>query len=335
MARSICSTGGLALDPDGDLDGPAEGTFEVVMQPKSLLCFFSVCSLLACGGGGATGGTGGGHATAGGTATAGGSGTAGGTSGSAGGTAGGDAGGTGTAGGSAGGSTGGGSAGGASTSDGGVDLGCAGANLPGTAPAMLTISGTVVAPGQSSNTPLAGATVQALSAGGATLGTATSASTGTFTLNLATGGAPLDAHLEVTASGRAKTAWYPARPLVASVSGFEINSFDSSTLGLLGLVAGISVSNQRSQIFLTVRDCADAAVAGATVSSSPMAQVTRYISNGVPSSSATATDADGTAFLGNVPAGNVTLGGAYHGTMMRQRVVSSQAGIVIQAAVQP
>jgi hypothetical protein len=103
----------------------------------------------------------------------------------------------------------------------------------------------------------------------------------------------------------------------------------------LGLVAGYTVSNMRSQIFVDLRDCSDVAISGGTISSSPAASVTRYIHNGVPSTTATQTDSDGAGLFGNVPTGDTAINGMSGSTALRTKHVNSVANIVIQLSLSP
>jgi hypothetical protein len=311
-----------------------------------IVTFLAVLTLCACSGdnGGGTGGgsaTGGGHATGGGSSSSGGgSGSTGGGTASTGGGSGATGGGTASTGGGSG-ATGGGSGatGGGSGATGGGSgaFSCSGMALPTTAPAMITVSGKTVAAGSSATpTPVAGATVTALKNGTMmVLGMATSAADGSFTINVTTGGAPVDLFLHVTAMSRTDSYWWPTVPASANLMTGDINLFDSLSLFGLGGVAGIVVDNTKTQVFMDLRDCQDNTISGGTVTVSPMPEVTRYIANNSPSSTATATDSSGACFLGNLPAGDTTFGGMSGMTTLRSHHATAVAGSVMMVGVQP
>jgi hypothetical protein len=308
---------------------------------RTSLIVLAAMVLCACGssaggsdaGSNAGGSTGSAGAVGGATGAGGGAAGAGGGAAGAGGGAAGAGGGAAGAGGGAAGAAG--AAGAGGTTDAGMyNFACSGRPLPTAAPATITLTGRAMAAGNPS-TPLSGASVNVVGPAGATLGSATSGADGTFSINLTTGGVPLDAHVRVTATGRTESNWFPAAALSADARAGDINLFDSTTITLLAGVAGITPNAMRSQVFVTLGDCDGAPLPGATVSVNPAPAVTRYISGGVPNAQAMSTTQSGTVFLGNLPSGNVTIDGQRMGVMLRSRVVASRGAIVLQVALRP
>jgi hypothetical protein len=206
--------------------------------------------------------------------------------------------------------------------------------LPTTAPATITLTGSVRSPTITGSDPVIGAQVEVVGASG-TIASATTASDGTFTVPVSTGSHPVDGHLKVTASGHLDAYWYPAVPMAGDVSVGELESFTSTILGLLGLSVGISLDNTKGQVFVHVVDCNGVAISGATVGATPAPGSLFYIAAQRPSASATATDSDGEALLINQTAGSVTLTANSGSTALRSHAFTSTAGAVIQANIQP
>src|SRR2546427_413630 len=73
---------------------------------------------------------------------------------------------------------------------------------------------------------------------------------------------------------------------------------------------------------------------GATVTSMPTGTV-RYNAGGAPSSSATATAADGVAYIANVAPGNVTVQATASGQTLRQHTVNARANAITLTEIQP
>jgi hypothetical protein len=85
---------------------------------------------------------------------------------------------------------------------------------------------------------------------------------------------------------------------------------------------------------VVVSDCSGMPVAGATVTTTPSGTV-RYNQAGIPSNTAMVTDADGVAYVFNVPAGTVTVGASAQGTTFRAHDVLVRADVLTTTVVAP
>ena len=210
---------------------------------------------------------------------------------------------------------------------------CLGQPLPTTAANSVVVSG-VVQSNLANLTALAGAQVDAYRTGNATaLGTTTSAANGSYTLTLATGGAPLDGYVRVTKATYRDTYAYPPAPLVVNATQ-SLYLLTTAEFNLLASVAGITPVAGSGAIAVVVSDCNGTAVAGATVSTTPSSTV-RYASGGVPSTTATATAADGVAYVFNVAAGDVVVRADSGTKTLRAHTVNARADAVTITVVAP
>jgi hypothetical protein len=208
---------------------------------------------------------------------------------------------------------------------------CLGDTLPTTAPGGIAITGQIKTP---SATPVSGATVTAYRTGDTTtLATATSNTPGNYTLQVTTGGTPVDGYLRVTHSGEIDTYAYPARPLAADVV-TNVLMVTPTEFSFLAGAAGITPVAGKGFIGVIVANCDGTPLAGATVSSTPAGTV-RYNAGGLPSPSATSTAADGIAYIANVAAGDVTVQASASGHALRSHVVNARADVITLTQIQP
>lgn len=220
---------------------------------------------------------------------------------------------------------------------------CKGQPLPTTAPSTITVSGTVTQQNGSPNgTPVSGASVQGFKiSNNQSLGApVTTKQDGSFKKALSTGGKPLAAYLQSTATGLVDSYLFPAVPLAASVSGLSVFMVSSQTLTLLygaGLGFGNSPDKTKGTVVVEVVDCSGNPVSGATVIAKPAPAKIVYTSgNLVPSQNATSTGADGVAYLFNAPAGGVRVNARVPGIgPLRAHTVQSFAGAVTFTQVEP
>src|SRR5437762_8460175 len=108
----------------------------------------------------------------------------------------------------------------------------------------------------------------------------------------------------------------------------------SSKFSFLAATDGITPVAGDRYIGVVVRSCQGAPVAGATVTSMPAGAV-RYNAGGGPSSTATATAADGVAYIANVAPGNVTVQATASGHALRQHTVNARANAITLTEIQP
>jgi hypothetical protein len=219
---------------------------------------------------------------------------------------------------------------GSDASDGGLDFSCLGDALPSTAPASITLGGQTT---DYSGAGLAGVDLQAHNASGTGIGMTTSGSGGAFTLTVVTGGVPIAGFLEASMSGAMTTYVFPPMPLASDEPNLVIPVVTPIEFVLLAEVAGQSQASTNGAIAVQVEDCGGLAVAGATVTTASGTVV--YLQNGVPSTTATATDSDGAALVFDVPPGAVAVGASVQGMTLRAHAVTSVAGALTATIVSP
>ena len=215
----------------------------------------------------------------------------------------------------------------------GAGFECLGAALPTTAPASITIGGQILG-NALAPTALPGAEVLGLRTDIDTLDRDTSSTPGFYSLTFATGGTPVNGFLRVTKSGNLPTYAYPARPIAANDT-INVLAITSLEFGILGTAVGESQQTGNGFLGVVVRDCNGTTLANATVQTSPAGGAVKYNLGGAPSSTATATSADGVAYVFNVPAGNVTVMATANGHTLRQHVVNARANVITLTEIQP
>jgi len=173
------------------------------------------------------------------------------------------------------------------------------------------------------------------------LGTATSAADGTFSISVNATGAGINGYLKATTPGTGQNAYkdsylYPPATLTANYSGVPVYVLKVSTYNLVNssFVLNNNQSAQNGWIALLLQDAAGAPVAGATVTSTPMGQV-NYNASNLPSTSATATAADGIAYDTNITAGTVTVKAAKPGTSFAMHSIKVRPDVVTLTLVTP
>jgi hypothetical protein len=217
-----------------------------------------------------------------------------------------------------------------------VDLGCLGAPLPTTAPATLNLGGKVVTTSLTGTSPVPGASVSLYASdGGVALATATSTANGLFSFQAASGGAPIDGYLHVTSGNYVEVYWYPSAPLAADTSTIQVAMLLPSTLNFLSSVSGATQPLGAGMGGMDIVDCAGVPLAGAVMTSVPVAGNTTYVINQSPLSSATSTDASGSLFLFDLAAGQVTLGATLGAHTLRSHAVTVRPDVVTESSVQP
>jgi len=204
------------------------------------------------------------------------------------------------------------------------------------APAMVTFSGNVSSKGLSSM-PLSGVTLGAYGEGSTTaVATATSGASGNFTMTIPTGGTALQGYVKATFSGYLDTYLYPPTAVAADTTGVTVFMVTQSTLDTLSYnLCKDQQDAAKGVIGVEVMDASKATVAGAVVSSNPMAMSYCYNSGGFPSSSVHMTDTDGIGYVINVAAGNVTVSATKSGATFASHQVNARAGALTLTIIQP
>ena len=202
----------------------------------------------------------------------------------------------------------------------------------------IMITGTATAPGIPSTTNVSGATIGAYRAADDSLviSTTTDAS-GKFTLVVPTNGTALDGYLKATLATYIDTYLYPPAPLTADYTGAAVEMVTSQTFMTLSTIAQGNQMDDKGTIALEIEDASAMTVSGATVSSNPASSAYRYDGTGisVPSSTATATQADGVAYMFNAPVGAITVSATKAGTTFKSNNVKSWAGALTTTLITP
>lgn len=177
---------------------------------------------------------------------------------------------------------------------------------------MITISGTASeASPNGPATPLQGVTIAAYknSDENTVVAMTTSDAQGNYSLTVPTNGAALDGFLLATdGNSYTPTYLYPPAPLTADFSNAPVIMLSSGNFSLLrGFIGGGQAG--QGVIALETVDASFHPVAGASVSSTPAASKTAYdpSGGGTPSTSETATTADGRAYMFGYTPGSVTV----------------------------
>ena len=210
-------------------------------------------------------------------------------------------------------------------------------DAPANVPAMVTLSGVTSERGLSgtSNTANVTLAVYRTNNDATPVAMATSDAQGKYSLSVATNGAPIDGYIKATKSGYVDIYLYPAQPWFANDTDGSINMMTPGNRDILNNFAGGNQMAGKGMIGMAVFDSAGNPVAGATVSSMPASGSAKYNgSNGIPSSSATMTSADGVAFLFNVPE-NVTVTATKAGMTFHAHAVKARPDKFTTTSVAP
>jgi hypothetical protein len=163
----------------------------------------------------------------------------------------------------------------------------------------------------------------------------TSDAQGNYTLTIQTTGAPIDGYLKATKSGYVDIYLYPNRAWQANDATGDINMMTPGNKDLLNNFASGGQMAGKGMVGLAVYDAQGHAVSGATITAMPSGSTVRYTgSNGLPSSSAMSTSADGVAFLFNAPE-NVTVTATKAGMTFHAHVVKARADKFTTTSVAP
>ena len=209
-------------------------------------------------------------------------------------------------------------------------------------PGMLTLSGTAKEISASGQTPLSGVMLTAYSADDdSVLGTTTSAADGTFSITVNASGTGITGYLKATTPGTGQNAYkdsylYPPATLTANYSGVPVYVLKVSTYNLVNsnLLLNNHQSAQNGWIALLIEDAAGAPVAGATAASTPMGQI-NYNASNLPSTTATATAADGIVYDTNITAGTVLVKAMKTGTTFAMHSIKVRPDVVTLTLITP
>lgn len=194
---------------------------------------------------------------------------------------------------------------------------------PTTAPAQVTLSGTIYDPFTGTMPP--GATVQAYQNGNLVTSMPADGS-GHFSLTVPTGGVPIDnAYVKVIAPGQVDTYIYPGAPIdhdltssVFSITGSEYMTFTGGSSGIFGFAT----------------DCLGQSLAGVTIAASSGS--VEYFTMSGQFVMTPPTDSSGLFVVTNVPVGNtLTISGSINGITMRAHMITPVPNSLSQTFLQP
>lgn len=202
-----------------------------------------------------------------------------------------------------------------------------------TAAPLIAIQGTTTEP--LNLTAIAGVTV-VLEDGNlnAIAGPVTSDASGRFSFSVNSNGTPVDGlHLHASASGRIDSYYFPSRPLTADIT-VPLAVLSTQEQTALASDAGVQLTTGDGHVLLTVSDCNEHPIAGATLASSPGGTV-RYFDGVQPSMTRTATDPGAVVMVANLPPGKVTLAVTAGGMQLPPRDVTVVANAFSITDIQP
>lgn len=171
------------------------------------------------------------------------------------------------------------------------------------------------------------------------LDTQTTDATGKATLTVPTPApAGFTGYFEATGGSIATLLAYMSNPITANTSSFYL-TLSSALLPQLAGAAGTQLDPTRGSAVTLIRDCANSPAAGLTWAASAADAKTTigYTANNLPSPSATATDATGTAYALNIPVGTTTLSTFDEGNKIKLGEVDAliRAGAVTEIYFEP
>jgi hypothetical protein len=207
---------------------------------------------------------------------------------------------------------------------------CLGQPLPTTAPSTFTISGQSISISTSGDQPIAGVTLNGYVTGQvAPIVTLSTDASGNYSVGVPSGGVPIDGHIVASLPSYLTANIFPSRPFDSDTT-VAVEMITSQTMSLAAQVAGVTISGNEAQIAVFVVDCNNTPLAGATVQVTTPQGATgtvRYAINGIPSQSATMTDATGLAFVFNTSGGALTIHATVPEGMLRAHTFSAPNGM--------
>jgi hypothetical protein len=193
---------------------------------------------------------------------------------------------------------------------------------PSPAPAEVTVTGTIVNAFQSL-APVEGVAVTVMPSGATKMTDAN----GQFTATVSTTGSPSFALSE---TGFLPTVYVPATSLTGDLA-FKAELFLEADLAEL---AGSAVGSDTEQMIVSVVDCMDDAVGGATITADSGAVV--YFQGVNPTGSATMTDElSGAAIVIGITGSNTTVGASRSDVTFGPNMVGTMPGVMIETEVAP
>jgi hypothetical protein len=211
---------------------------------------------------------------------------------------------------------------------------CAGAAPPRTAPDLVKIGGTVRDPENRTPVIAAGVQLQTAPTGSAIASTVTDFN-GHFSFDLNTNGAPVSGiDIHVSATNFVDSYYFASHPIAGDIELEIVSILTTSEAATLFSDAGLSMTGGAGHILLSVSDCLEQPLAGATLASTP-AGTLRYFNGIIPAPTATATDVGGVVLDANLAPGKVTLTAMTAGHPFSPHEVTVVANAFTVTDVQP
>ena len=159
---------------------------------------------------------------------------------------------------------------------------------------------------------------------------------GLYSVDIETGGQPLDGYFKATMSGYLDTYLYPDGPVKKDFAGARVAMITPDTFTLLtDTLCGANQQAANAAIVAIVNDENDNPIAGATIGSTPAATKYCYNVDGFPNRNGTQTAADGIGYYLNVPAGKVTVSAVLPGVTLPSHPILARAGVVTTTLIRP
>jgi hypothetical protein len=200
----------------------------------------------------------------------------------------------------------------------------------------VTVKGVTSTVGLNGSTPVEGVMVAAFKEGETTpVAMTTSNAMGEYSLVITTNGTALDGYVLGRQMGKKDNYLYPPRPLSADIPSAPVLMITQGTFDTLGSLAQVNQDPAKAFVGVQVFDATNLPVAGVTISSSPAGTYKYNGMNGLPSSSATVTGADGIGYVFNVTAGSVTINASGGGLTFFSHPVNARANQLTTTLIQP
>lgn len=202
----------------------------------------------------------------------------------------------------------------------------------------ITVMGIASDIGIGGRTPTAGVMVSAFKEGDATsIVSATTDANGAYTLVIPTNGTALDGYLLGKLANHKDTYLYPPRPIAADLPSAPVLMLTQTTFEAAASLSQTPQPAGMGWIGVQVFDAANMPVEGVTVTSTPAGTVRYNGANGLPNKAATATTADGIAYIFAVAPGTVTISasGGTGNLTYHSHPVNARADQVTTTLIQP
>jgi hypothetical protein len=205
--------------------------------------------------------------------------------------------------------------------------------VPTTATDTVVISGTV-SDGSfaGSSNPLAGATLSAFHTGGASLGTATTETGGSYQLTATTGGATID-YLQASDAGYKPMRFFPRVAIARATSVPKFPMFTTADAAAFPATFGVTQDGGKGMAIVYIASCQSSPIANATVTVTPPGSAVIKYLHADNSTTGTSTDSSGLAIVFNLGTGNTTINALVGSTELHAHVITGDPSYLTLAAI--